>query len=86
MHAAVALNTNLRSELLQGLCLFTVAAYRSSEKRPDAARAAEIVHLVKERLQQSIAEVIFWASRLNGTRSKDKAVLFYCRTDSSARK
>ena len=59
VHAAVALNTALRSELLQGLCLFSVAAHRTAEKRPDAAKAAEIVRLVKDRLLQSIAEVRF---------------------------
>lgn len=57
VHAAVAMNKELRIELLQGLCLFKVAAHRALDNSLDAVKAAEIVQLIKERVQQSIAEV-----------------------------
>lgn len=58
--ASLAVHGGLREELVQGLCLFRLAGYRSHDGgTPDEARGAQILALLQSKVAQTAAAVRF---------------------------
>lgn len=61
MVATLAMHGSVRSELLEGLCLFRIATRRRvGGEGPDPQKAAEILQLLDDRVKQIVHEVGFW--------------------------
>jgi hypothetical protein len=58
--ASLANHGGLREDLIQGLCLFRLAGYRSYDGRePDETRGSEILALLQSKVAQTAAAVNF---------------------------
>ena len=65
--ASLAMHDALRADLLQGICLFQLAARRSYEGTdPDAAAAHQIVTLLRSRVLKIASEVRYFSMATNG--------------------